>query len=175
MRWYALPLAGALVAGTLSILPAAPALAASRAQGTDYSFALVPADTAVSPGGGSMAQPGDSITVRGGGTFDPSALTVHAGGTFVHYRHDGTVMCTGRWQATGFGGFTDFGPGRHGAEGGVLSIVVTHYCPAMHMTMTGIPMTVTSAVNGPAGTVTGITAGDFSQPAGGSVWLHRDR
>lgn len=174
MRWYALPLAGALVAGAMSALPAAPALAASHPPDAGYSFALVPADTAVSAGGGSMTQPGDRISVRGSGMFDPAARTVHASGTFVHYRKDGTVMCRGTWSATGFSGFTDFGGTGHGGEGGELSLVVTHYCPAMNMTMTGIPMTVTSAVDAPAGTVAGITVGDFTQPAGGSVLLHRD-
>lgn len=174
MRWYALPLAGALVAGAMSLTPAVAAQAASRSQATDYSFALYPADTAVSPDGGTMSQPGDRISVRGAGMFDPSALTVHAWGTFVHYSADGTVICKGTWKATGFTSFTDFGPGTGSAEGGVLSMVVTHYCPAMQMTMTGIPMTVTSTVNAPAGTVEGTTVGEFTQPAGGHVWMYRD-
>jgi len=39
------------------------------------------------------------------------------------------------------------------------------------MTMTGIPMTVTSTVKVPAGyvAVAGITVGDFTLPTGGSV------
>jgi hypothetical protein len=48
----------------------------------------------------------------------------------------------------------------------VLSIVVTRYCKTMGMTMTNIPMTVTSAVGAPAGStyVEGTTVGDFTQP-----------
>lgn len=71
--------------------------------------------------------------------------------------------------------FTDFGPGRHGSEGGTLSIVVTHYCPAMRMTMTGIPMTLTTAVNAPAGVAAGTTVGEFTQPTGGAVRIRQDR
>lgn len=175
MRRFAFPLAGAMVAGALTLLPAVPALAGSHApHPAGYSFVLVTADTAVSPGGGMMAQPGDRIAVRGAGTFDAADLTVRAGGTFTNYSADGTVMCTGTWKAAGFASFTDFGPGRHGAEGGTLSIVVSHDCPAMNMTMAGFPMTVTSAVNAPADVTSGITVGEFARPAGGSVRIHQD-
>ena len=43
----------------------------------------------------------------------------------------------------------------------------------MNMTMAGIPMTITSAVNAPAGVTEGITVGEFTQPAGGAVSIHR--
>jgi hypothetical protein len=45
-----------------------------------------------------MAAAGDWITTTGSGTFDATAATVHAKGTFVHYD---TVMCKGTWQADG--------------------------------------------------------------------------
>jgi hypothetical protein len=62
----------------------------------------------------------------------------------VHFSSTGAVMWKGTWKATGFTSFTGFGGRARGDEGGALSIVVTHYCKAMGMTMTGIPMTVTS-------------------------------
>jgi hypothetical protein len=46
----------------------------------------------------------------------------------------------------------------------MLSITVTHYCTTMGMTMTGIPMTVTSTVNAPPGYMQGTTVCDFTQP-----------
>jgi hypothetical protein len=70
------------------------------------------------------------------------------------------------WKATGF---TGCGGNDQGQDGGVLSIVVTHYCKTTGMTMTGIPMTVTSTVNAPAGYTKVNTVGDFTQPTGGSV------
>jgi hypothetical protein len=114
---------------------------------------------------------GDWIRVKGSGTFDPTAHTVAAKGSFVHYSSTGTVMCKGTWKATGFTSFTGFGTNAYGDKGGELSIVVTHYCATIGMIMTGIPMTVTSTVNAPAGStyVEGTTVGDFSQPTGGAV------
>lgn len=53
----------------------------------------------------------------------------------------------------------------------LLSIVVTRYCKAMGMTMSGIPMMVTSAEDAPTGGsyVEGTAVGHFMQPAGGTV------
>lgn len=45
------------------------------------------------------------------------------------------MVCQGTWKATGFTSFTGFGAN------------VTHYCKTMGMTMTGIPMTVTSTID----------------------------
>ena len=47
----------------------------------------------------------------------------------------------------------------------------------MGMTMTGIPMTVTSTVDAPAGSsyVEGTTVGDFTQPTGGGVEIQPDQ
>jgi hypothetical protein len=166
MRWFKLMAAGAVAASAMVISAGAPALAATA---STYSFDLATANTALSPGGGTMASPGDTITVTGSGTFDPVAKTIRAKGTFVHYSTAGTVTCQGTWKATGFTSFTDFGANDQGEEGGVLSLMVTHYCTTMGMTMTGIPMTVTSTVNAPPGYTQGITVGEFTQPTGGTV------
>jgi len=89
----------------------------------------------------------------------------------VHYSAAGAVVCKGTWKATGFTSFTSFGGNARGDDGGVLSIVVTHYCKTMGMTMTGIPMTVTSTEDAQAGSAyaEGTTVGDFTQPTGGGV------
>jgi hypothetical protein len=146
-------------------------MAAASTHPTAYFFVLAPPNTALSPSGGTMGAPGDSIKVTGLGTFDPAAGTVTADGRFVHYSAAGAVVCQGTWKATGFTTFTSFGVNSRGEAGGTLSIVVTHYCTTMHMTMTGIPMTITSTFDAPAGSshAEGTTVSDFTQPTGGAV------
>ena len=165
VRWFKLIAACSVAAWAATLFAGLPAAAAT----STYSFDLARGDTALSPNGGTMASPGDQISVTGSGTFDPAAKTVQAKGSFVHYNSSGAVMCQGTWKATAFTSFTDFGTNDQGQDGGVLSIVVTHYCKTMGMTMTGIPMTVTSTVNAPAGDTEGSTVGDFTQPTGGRV------
>jgi len=169
MRRLTLVLVGTFVASLLSLVLWSPAWAAGTISHTVYSFDLTKGDTASSPNGGMMASPGDWIKVKGSGTFDPTAGTVNASGSFVHYNASGSVVCQGTWVATAFTSFTDFGKNANGEEGGVVSLVVTHYCTTMGMTMTNIPMTVTSTVNAPAGYVAGITVCDFTTPTGGKV------
>ena len=119
--------------------------------------------------------PGDWISVTGSGAFDTTAKTVQAKGSFAHHNASGAVMCQGTWKATGYTGFTDFGANDQGQEGGVLSITVTHYSKTMAMIMAGIPMTVTSTVNAPAGDTQGTTVGDFTQPTGGTVVIQPEQ
>jgi hypothetical protein len=168
-----------LVLAVLALAPAAlaagstaPTAAASALSGR-YAFVLTGANTASATMSDDMTAPGDWISVRGGGVFDPAAGTVTAGGTFVHYTADGAVHCRGTWQATALTGFTAFGPARSGRTGGVLDLVVSHHCATMDMDMTGIPMTVTSTLNAPAGAVEGITMGPFTAPLRGGVLLAR--
>jgi hypothetical protein len=172
MWWLRYIPVGALLYGLLASGLAAPV----RASNSVYSFDLIKT-TALSPSGGMMSSPGDWISVSGSGTFDPSARTIQAGGAFTHYAANGTVICRGQWQATSFTSFVDFGTNSDGQEGGVLSLVVTHYCRTMRMTMTGIPMTVTSTANAPAGSgyVPGITVCDFTKPTGGKVVLQPEQ
>ena len=171
-------LLGAVAAAAMALFAGSPALAASTATSTTYSFDLGKSDTAVSPNGGTMCgttMPGDWISVTGSGTFDTAAKTVQAKGSFTHYNSNGTVMCQGTWKATGYTSFTDFGANDQTQEGGVLSITVTHYCKTMGMIMTGIPMTVTSTVNAPASYTQGTTVGDFTQPTGGTVVIQPEQ
>jgi hypothetical protein len=171
MQRLKLVLVGAFVASLLSLVLWSPVLAAGTTSHTVYSFDLAPANTASSPNGGTMASPGDWISVKGSGTFDTTAWTVKASGSFVHYNSSGTVMCQGTWVATAFTSFTDFGKNADGEEGGMLSLTVTHYCKTMGMIMAGILMTVTSTVNAPANSsyVEGTTVSVFTAPTGGTV------
>ena len=171
MRRLKLVLVGTFVASLLSLVLWSPAWAAGTNSDTVYSFDLTRGDTASSPNAGGMASPGDWIRVKGSGTFDPKAQTVQASGSFVHYNSSGSVVCQGTWVATAFTSFTDFGTNADGQEGGVLSLVVTHYCKTMGMKMTGLPMTVTSTVKAPAGSsyVEGTTVHVFTVPTGGTV------
>ena len=160
-------------AAAVAALSPAPASADGTSSRSTYSFAVL-ANTADSPSGGMMGSPGDWISVTGAGTFDTTARTISAGGFFVHHDASGAVECKGPWRATELTGFASFGANRWSQVGGVLSIVVTHDCTTMGMTMPGIPMTVTSAVNAPAGYLPGTTVADFTQPTGGvvAIWRH---
>jgi hypothetical protein len=151
-----------------SLAIATTASAAGASSRSVYRFAVV-ANTAVSPSGGMMGAAGDWISVTGAGSFNVTARTVTAGGVFTHHGANGAVVCRGAWWGTGFRSFLNFGTDPRGRVGGVLSIVVSHYCVTMGMTMTDIPMTVTSTVNAPAGQVEGTTVADFTQPMRGSV------
>jgi hypothetical protein len=171
MRRLKLMLVGVFVVSLLLLVQWSPARASERISDTIYSFTLPTANTAVSPRGGMMASPGDWISVMGSGTFDTTARTIKASGSFMHYHSNGVMVCQGTWEATAFTGFTNFGMNSKGQEGGVLSFVVTHHCKTSKMTMTGIAMTVTSTVNAPLGSnyIEGTTVGPFTVPTGGTV------
>jgi hypothetical protein len=171
MRRLKLLLTCAVVAA-VSLAPAATASADGTVGRAAYSFAVL-ANTAVSPSGGMMGSPGDRITVTGAGTFNTTSRTVHAAGVFAHYTASGAIHCKGTWWATDFTSFVAFGADRSGRVGGVLSIVVAHDCATMGMTMTGIPMTITSTVKAPLGYVQGTAVGEFTQPLGGAVAFWR--
>ena len=174
MTKFRLTLAGVLLIA-LSALTASPAFASTSARHTTYSFDLTSGNSALATASDMMTSPGDRISVKGSGTFDPVAGRVKASGKFVHYTAAGAVHCRGTWKATSFTGFVDFGVNSDGEEGGVLSLVVSHYCSTMGMTMTGIPMTVTSTVNAPAGYVEGITMGPFGVPLKGAVVMQPEQ
>ncbi len=62
-------------------------------------------------GNTAVAENGDTVNVRGNGTFDVVNKTVSGGGTFTHKRADGTTVATGTWTATGLLAFQSYGPG----------------------------------------------------------------
>jgi hypothetical protein len=161
-------------AAAMTIFGGAPVMAAATATTTSYSFDLAAANTAISPAGGTMCGPtaaGDWISVTGSGTFDPAAGSIRAKGSFTHYNSGGSIVCRGTWKAAALTAFTDFGVNDQGEEG----MTVTHYCKTIGMTMTGIPMTVTSTVNAPAAYTDGTTVGDFTQPTGGTVVIQPEQ
>jgi hypothetical protein len=159
----------ALFVIALLAIAAVPAVATASRPHHVYAFALTSWNTALATGSDTMTSPGDTISVKGAGVFDTAAGTVTAGGKFVHYAADGTVHCQGTWKATSFTSFVDLGAGRFGQQGGVLSLVVSHDCATMGMTMSDIPMTITAASLAPAGAVEGVTVGPFTVPLKGAV------
>ena len=169
MRLLKLMLVSATLAAGVSPALAGAASGVGVAAHSTYAFVVL-ANSATATNAGMMASPGDRITVSGGGTFDVAARTVNAAGVFVHRSADGAIHCQGTWWATDFTSFVSFGADpRGGPLGGVLSVVLGHHCTTMGMTMTGMPMTVTSTLRAPAGSVRGTTVGDFTQPLGGAV------
>jgi len=62
-------------------------------------------------GNTAVAENGDTVNVKGTGTFDVVSKTASGGGTFTHKRADGTTLATGTWQATGLLAFQSYGPG----------------------------------------------------------------
>jgi hypothetical protein len=167
-------IAGTALVGLALVLPATAAQAANADRGTRppvLTFTLVTPNTAGAPLAGPMASPGDWIAVTGHGTFSPTTGAVHAAGTFTHHHADGTLACRGTWTATALTGWIDFGAGRGGRHGGIISLLVTHYCATMGEVHTGIPMTVTSTRNAPPGVVEGVSVGEFTVSTGGRVLI----
>ncbi len=70
-----------------------------------------------------MAENGDVVTVKGGGTFDVVTKSASGGGTFTHQFSGGSA--TGTWAATGLLAFQSYGEGRPGLFGGRASLAVT--------------------------------------------------
>lgn len=152
------------------VVPSSPANAATptvTSQRNVYSFALFTPNIAAAPNG-------DRITVTGRGMFEPRTGTVFAGGTFVHRSAAGTVQCRGVWWATALTGWKGFGAGPSHARGGVVSMLVTHYCATTRMIHTGLSMTVTSTRDAPVGSsyVEGTTVDAFTRSVSGDVKIY---
>ena len=60
-------------------------------------------------GNQAVAENGDTVTVRGSGSFDVVAKTATGGGTFTHKTASGTVLATGAWAATDLLAFQSYG------------------------------------------------------------------
>jgi hypothetical protein len=161
MRSRAVALVAALCA--LSLLAFAPAASAT----TTYSFQLTGPNTAVNPGNGDM------IRVTGSGTFDTSAHTVVASGSFTHRTSTGMLVARGVWAATAFVGFDSFGGPNNGIQGGVLDITATLF-PDGGTPHTGVPIEVVCVVNAPAGFTEeeGTSVGAFTDHTGGTTLFH---
>jgi len=115
---------------------------------------------------------GATIKTTGAGSFDPSANTVVASGSFTEFNANGSVAARGTWVATSFVSFTPFGGPNPGTQGGTLQITVTLFSGGA--SQTGVPMTVDCLVNAPP-TFTGaegITIGDFTNSVRGHTLFH---
>lgn len=121
------------------------------------------------------ANPNTGATIRttGGGSFDPSAGTVVASGSFAELNPNGSVAARGTWVATGFGSFTLFGGPNPGTQGGTLQITITLFVHG-GASQTGVPMTVDCLINAPPGFLgaEGDTIGDFTDSVRGHTLFH---
>lgn len=105
----------AVMAATLFMLAVAPPVVA---QDASVSFNLIGPQTTTNGT--------DTIRLTGGGSFDPSAGTVVASGSFTITNNlTGAVVSKGTWNATAFDSFCPRGGPSAGTQGGVLVITVT--------------------------------------------------
>jgi hypothetical protein len=120
-----------------------------------------------------------TIRLTGSGSFDPTAGTVVASGSFtIANNSTGAVVSKGTWSATAFNSFCSRGGPNPGAQGGVLILTVTLYSKG-DSPMTGLTMTVNCLVFGPpnnAGTCSpvgeGVTVADFTTIVTGHTLFH---
>ncbi len=143
---------------------------------TSYSFNLIGPNTAMALNTipGTPVAAGDVLSLTGSGTFDSSTGTASGGGSFTHYKPDGSVFARGTWVVTVFQSFKSYGGPSSGIQGGLLLVTVSIIGP--EATFTGLTLQVSCLVNAPAGapgegtTVQGL----FSVPTGGNTLLHLD-
>lgn len=120
-----------------------------------------------------------TIEVTGSGSFDPTARTVVASGSFnITDNSSGAVVSRGTWNATAFNSFCARGGPSPGIQGGVLIITVT-LSPNKGEPITGVIMTVNCRVGsgcnaGDEGvSVTGVTGfADFVEHTRGATLFH---
>ena len=121
------------------------------------------------------ANPSTGATIRttGGGSFDPSAGTVVASGSFAEFNSNGSIAARGTWVATGFVSFRLFGGPNPGTQGGTLQITITLFVQG-GASQTGVPMTVNCLVNAPSSFTgaEGDTIGDFTDSVRGHTLFH---
>ena len=117
------------------------------------------------------------IALTGAGSFDSSAKTVVASGTFAIFSSSGSPLSSGTWKATHFGTFCPRGGPNSGTQGGVLVITVTFF-PHEGEPITGVTLTVSCLVGtgctpGAEGvTVTGSGVGTFTDVVHGHTLFH---
>src|SRR6266568_5239873 len=112
----------------LTILALATAtLGNAHATNTSYSFNLVGPNTAMAANTipGTPIAAGDVLRMTGSGAFDISKSAANGGGSFTHYKPDGSVFARGLWVVTGFQSFTSYAGPSPGVQGGVLLVTVS--------------------------------------------------
>jgi hypothetical protein len=152
-----------LVAASFFVLAAAPPAVAGD---VTYSFTLTGPQSSASANN-------HTITLTGGGSFDPTAGTVVASGSFTTTNNsNGAVIHRGTWSATAFTSFCSRGGPNPGVQGGVLVIIVTLF-PNGGSPITGLAMTVNCLVgSGCSPGDEGVTLGDFTTIVRGRTLFH---
>src|SRR6266849_631456 len=159
----------------LTILAIATAtLANAHATNTSYSFNLIGPNTAMAANTtpGTPIAAGDVLRLTGSGAFDTSARTASGGGSFTHYKPDGSVFARGIWVITGFQSFSSYGGPSSGHQGGVLLVTVSIIGP--EATFAGLTLQVSCGINAPSGAPDEGTTlpGLFTEAAGGNTLFH---
>ncbi len=163
------------MSSVLTVLALATALLGNaHATSTSHSFNLVGPNTAMAQNTipGTPIAAGDVLRLTGSGTFDVSTGAAGGGGSFTHYKPDGTVFVRGIWVITGFQSFTSYGGPNPGHQGGVLLVTVSIIGP--EATFAGLTLQVSCHINNPAGAPEEGTSlpGLFSVPTGGNTLFH---
>ena len=139
-----------------------------------YSFNLIGPNTAMAQNTipGTPIAAGDVLRLTGSGAFDLSTSSDIGGGSFTHYKPDGSVFARGLWVVTGFQSFTSYGGPRSGVQGGVLLVTVSIIGP--EATFSGLTLQVSCHINAPANAPEEGTTlpGLFSVPTGGNTLFH---
>jgi hypothetical protein len=152
------------VAAILFMLAVAPSAVASD---VTYGFNFIGPQTAKNDT--------QTIELTGGGSFDRTAGTVVASGSFtITNNSNGAVVSKGTWNATAFTSFCSRGGPNAGIQGGVLVIIVT-LSPNGGDSSAGITMTVTCLVGTPTRCnpgSEGVTVGDFTSVVRGATLFH---
>ncbi len=141
---------------------------------TSYSFNLIGPNTTMAQNTipGTPIAAGDVLRLTGSGAFDLSKDAASGGGSFTHYKPDGSVFARGVWVVTGFQSFTSYGGPSSGIQGGVLLVTVSIIGP--EATFTGLTLQVSCHVNAPANAPEEGTTlpGLFSVSTGGNTLFH---
>jgi hypothetical protein len=141
---------------------------------TSFSFNLVGPNTAMAQNTipGTPIAAGDVLRLTGAGAFDLSKAAASGGGSFTHYKPDGSVFARGIWVVTGFQSFTSYTGPNPGAQGGVLLVTVSIISP--EATFSGLTLQVSCHINAPAGAPEEGTTlpGLFSDATGGNTLFH---
>lgn len=136
----------------------------ARAGDATYSLNMVgPNDTA--------SASGSIFRITGGGSFDPTAGTIVATGSFIEFNADGSVAAQGRWVATTLVSFDAFGGPNPGEQGGVLKVKLTLSVPGAGQQQ-DVPLTFVCGINAPPGFIEGVTLEDFTQVKRGNLFFH---
>src|SRR3989475_6985024 len=133
-----------------------------------YSFNLIRPNsaTAESTISGTPVVGGDVLRLTGSGAFGGTNVIATGGGSFTHYRPDGSVFARGTWVVTGFQSFKSYGGPNPGVQGGLPLVTETLIGP--EATFVGLTLQVSCLIKAPAGAPEEGTTlpGLFPEPTG---------